>query len=264
VEQDGSLSETESNTRSGGVFVSSESPSVVARRLGMKPNARIFGDSMRKVLQFCSYDHEHTLLQEVGDSFGFPNMEDELGKESAKDILYQAQDLSMKSFLACRAAQRCCRSDLPFHQLSERTSTTTLNKEIDVVKTLQAEKVSLSSSLEAEKNKCIDIAREKDDLAKKNVELEVQLTELCHLVSSVEDKKKKVEDLQKLYDTKVVKLADLRRSHDSLTSEHENCCDEIERHVSPLCKKLHNILVDYGLRPTPYDVKEIFIGQVFN
>jgi hypothetical protein len=43
---DGSSSETESDTWSGGVFVSNLSPSVVAQRLGMKPSARIFGDSM--------------------------------------------------------------------------------------------------------------------------------------------------------------------------------------------------------------------------
>jgi hypothetical protein len=107
VEQsDGSLSEIESDTRSGGVFVSNESHSVVARCLSMKPNARIFGDSMHKVLQFCSDDHECTLLQEACDSFSFPIMEDELSKESVEEILYQAHDLSMKSFLACRADLR--------------------------------------------------------------------------------------------------------------------------------------------------------------
>jgi hypothetical protein len=115
VEQDDSSSETESDTRSGGVFVS------------MKPNTCVFGDSMRKVLQFCSYDHERSLLQEAGDSFGFPIMEDKLGKESAEEILYRAQDFSMKSFLACRAAQRHCCSDLRSHQLSKRTSATTLS-----------------------------------------------------------------------------------------------------------------------------------------
>jgi hypothetical protein len=56
----------------------------------MKLNARIFGDSMRKVLQFYSDVHERTLLQEACDSFGFPIMEDELSKESAEEILYQA------------------------------------------------------------------------------------------------------------------------------------------------------------------------------
>jgi hypothetical protein len=161
MEQDGSSSETESDTRSGGVFVSSESPSVVAQCLDMKPNARIFGDSMRKVLQFCSDDRERTLLQEAGDSFGFPIMEDELGKESADEILHQAQDLSMKSFLTCRAAQQRCRADLRSWQLFEKTFATALNKKIDAVKTLQAEKVSLSSSLEAEKKKCLDISKEK-------------------------------------------------------------------------------------------------------
>lgn len=39
MEEDGSSFETESDTRSGGVFVSNESPSIVTRHLGMKPNA---------------------------------------------------------------------------------------------------------------------------------------------------------------------------------------------------------------------------------
>jgi hypothetical protein len=147
MEKDDSSSEMENDTRSVSIFINSELPSVVVSRFVMKPNARIFRDSMRKVLQFCSDDHERTLLQEAGDSFGFPIMEDELGEESAEEIMYQAQDLSMKSFLACRAAQWRCRSDLWSHQLFEKTSTTALNKEINVVKTLQAEKVSLSSSL---------------------------------------------------------------------------------------------------------------------
>jgi hypothetical protein len=114
----------------------------------MKPSARIFGDYMRKVLPFCSNDYERTLLQEVGDSFGFPIMEYELGQESAEQTIYQPQDLSMKSFLACRAAQHQCHVDLRSRQYSEKSPSTTLNKEIDVVKALQAEKVSLSSSLE--------------------------------------------------------------------------------------------------------------------
>jgi hypothetical protein len=91
----------------GGIFVSNESPSVVARRLSMSSNARIFRDLMRKVLQFCNDDRECSLLQEASDSFGFPIMEEELSKDSAKEILYQVQNLSMKSFLACRAAQNC-------------------------------------------------------------------------------------------------------------------------------------------------------------
>jgi hypothetical protein len=62
------------------------------------------------------------LLQEAGDSFGFPIMEDELAKENVEEILYQAQDLSMKSFLACRATQRRSRANLRSHQLSEKTS----------------------------------------------------------------------------------------------------------------------------------------------
>jgi hypothetical protein len=67
-----------------------------------------------------------------------------------------------------------------------------------------------------------------------------------------------------LYDAKVSELAELRRAHDNLTSEHEAYCDKIERHVSPLCKKVHHLLVDYGLSPAPYDIKEMFIGQIFD
>jgi hypothetical protein len=56
----------------------------------MKLNTRIFGNSMHKVLQFYSDDRERTLLQEAGDSFGFPIMGHELSKESTNEILYQA------------------------------------------------------------------------------------------------------------------------------------------------------------------------------
>jgi hypothetical protein len=98
------------------------------------------------------------LLQEAGDSFDFPNMEDELSKESAEKFLYHAQDLSMKSFFTC-AAQRRCRAELRSRQLSEKTSVTALNKEIDVVKALQAEKTSLSSLLKYEKKKCLEFLR---------------------------------------------------------------------------------------------------------
>jgi hypothetical protein len=84
------------------------------------------------------------------------------------------------------------------------------------------------------------------------------------LASTTEDEKKKAEGLQKLYDAIVAKLANRWWSHENLVAEHETYCDEIERHVSPLCKKVHDLLVDYGLSPAPYDVKEMFIGNVFD
>lgn len=206
---DDSSSRTKSDTHSCGVSISNESPIVVSRRLGMKPNTCIFGDTMRKVLQFCSDDRERTLLQEASDSFDFPIMEDELGKESSEEILYQAHDLSMKSFLACHATQHRCRADLRSRQLPEKTSTTALNKDIDVVKALQTEKTSLSSLLESEKKNCLEVCKENDELQKKNSELELQLTDLRHLVSAAEDEKKKAECLQKLYDAKGTKLNEL-------------------------------------------------------
>jgi hypothetical protein len=86
----------------------------------------------------------------------------------------------------------------------------------------------------------------------KSAKLELQLTELRHLASTAEDEKKKAEGLQKMYDTKVAELNELRQSHATLTY-----CDEIERHVEPVCKKVHDLLLDYGLTPAPDDVKEM-------
>jgi hypothetical protein len=43
-------------------------------------------------------------------------------------------------------------------------------------------------------------------MMKKNVERELQLTELRHLASSVEDEKKKAEGLLRLYDAKLAEL----------------------------------------------------------
>jgi hypothetical protein len=74
------------------------------------------------------------------------------------------------------------------------------------VKELQAEKVSLYSSLEEEKKKCLEVSKEKDKLLKKNCELELQLTELRRLASIAKDEKKKAEGLQRLYDAKLAML----------------------------------------------------------
>jgi hypothetical protein len=106
-----------------------------------------------------------------------------------------------------------------------------LSKEIDIVKALQAKKVSLSSSLESKNKKCLEVSKEKDELLKKNVDLELQITELRCLASAAEDEKKKAKGLQKLYDTKLAELNELRQLHATLTSEHETYCDEVQRHV---------------------------------
>jgi hypothetical protein len=80
----------------------------------------------------------------------------------------------------------------------------------------------------------------------------------------VESEKKRAEDLQNLYDSKIAKLDELRQSHSTITSERETYCDEVERQVKPLCKKVHDLLLDYGLTPAPYDLKAMFICQVFD
>jgi hypothetical protein len=174
-----------------GVFISSESPSVVACCLSMSSTIHVFGDHKRKVLQFCSDDRECVLLKEVGDNFGFPIMEDELSKESAKDILSHAQDLSMKSFFACRAAQRHCRDNLHANQLSKKTFAGALSKEIKVVKTPQTQKVSLAHSLDEEKKRTLVVSEEKDKLLKRDVELEAELARLRSLSTSAKMRKRK-------------------------------------------------------------------------
>jgi hypothetical protein len=60
------------------------------------------------------------------------------------------------------------------------------------VKTLHAEKVSLSSLLEAEKTKFLDIAKEEDDLSKKNAELKVQLNDLRHWPLALKMRRKRL------------------------------------------------------------------------
>jgi hypothetical protein len=148
-----SSSETDSDRPSGGVFVSMEQPSVVAKRLGLPTMTRLFGDRKRKMLQFSSDDRERELLKEAEDSFCFPIMEEELTNESVDEILTHAQDLSMKSFIACRAAQRRCRRDLRSHQLAEQTTASALEKEIAVVKQLQDQKEVLARSIAREEEK---------------------------------------------------------------------------------------------------------------
>jgi hypothetical protein len=130
-----------------------EQPSVVAKRLGLPTMTRLFGDRKRKMLQFSSDDRERELLKEAEDSFCFPIMEEELTNESVDEILTHAQDLSMKSFIACRAAQRRCRRDLRSHQLAEQTTASALEKEIAVVKQLQDQKEVLARSIACEEEK---------------------------------------------------------------------------------------------------------------
>ncbi|PVH62313.1 hypothetical protein PAHAL_3G264000 [Panicum hallii] len=225
-----SSSETDSDRPSGGVFVSMEQPSVVAKRLGLPTMTRLFGDRKRKMLQFSSDDRERELLKEAEDSFCFPIMEEELTNESVDEILTHAQDLSMKSFIACRAAQRRCRRDLRSHQLAEQTTASALEKEIAVVKQLQDQK-------------------ELD-------EAKTEMENLWGLAASAENEKKRTEELAK-------ELEELKDVHAKLVTENLEYCDEIEKHIYPICQKVHDLLLDFSATPAPYSVKDMFISQLF-
>jgi hypothetical protein len=44
---------------------------------------------------------------------------------------------------------------------------------------------------------------------------------------------------------------------------HDTYCDEVESHVGPVCQKVHDLLVDFGVTPTPYNVSTVYIGPLF-
>ena len=64
------------------------------------------GDSIVKSLRFESRDRERTLLAEVGESFCFPLMEKEMVETRLKNMLENAEDLSLKAFVAMRCTAR--------------------------------------------------------------------------------------------------------------------------------------------------------------
>ena len=66
----------------------------------------LFGSNRKGILGFSSGNHERKLLEKVGDSFSFPIMEEDLGKEGLDKVLTLTKDLSLKSFVACRVAER--------------------------------------------------------------------------------------------------------------------------------------------------------------
>ena len=170
--------------------MSTERPSIVARRLGLPTTTRLFGDRKQKLIQFARDDHERETLKEAEDSFCFPIMEEELGQENTEDILDHAKDLSMKSFLACRVAQRRCLEDQCRSRISVQASNSTLKKEIKVGKELQEQKSVLARSIAAEQKKVEQLEADKSAMAKQTDELKTELNNLWTLCSSAESEKK--------------------------------------------------------------------------
>jgi hypothetical protein len=103
------------------------------------------------------------------------------------------------------SCQHRCRVDLRARELAEKTSASALSKEVDVVKTLQAEMVSLSRSLDDE----LSLAKEKDGVLKWKAELENEMANLRSLAASTKDEMKKAKGLQSLYDVKRTELSEL-------------------------------------------------------
>jgi predicted nuclease with TOPRIM domain len=58
---------------------------------------------------------------------------------------------------------------------------------------LQVEKVTLSRSLDDEKQKILALSKEKDELLKRNTELETEMANLGSLATSTNNEKKKAE-----------------------------------------------------------------------
>lgn len=61
------------------------------------------------------------------------------------------------------------------------------------------------------------------------------MTELHCLAATAEDEKKKAEGLQNLYDSERAELAELKKTHSNLVTEHNTYCDEVELHVGHVC-----------------------------
>lgn len=226
----GSDSETESDDPSSDLFMSSELPIAAAERLDLAKGTLLFGGNQRKLLKFSSGHRERDVLQKAQDSFSFPIMEEDLCEDRIEDILSQAQDLSMKAFVACRVAQRRVREDLRKGDLSQKSSESALAKEIEVVKKLQLEKENLTAALDTEKNKS-RLEAEKNSLSKRNEELDAKVERLCALAQAAENEKSHVDQLQLSPDAKfqeVEQLTCLRSEFEKLKKDHQEYTDAID------------------------------------
>jgi hypothetical protein len=79
---------------------------------------------------------------------------------------------------------------------------------------------------------------------------------LWGLAASAENEKKRTEELAK-------ELEELKDVHAKLVTENLEYCDEIEKHIYPICQKVHDLLLDFSATPAPYSVKDMFISQLF-
>lgn len=261
----GSDSETESDDPSSALFMSAEPPTAVANRLDLAEGTLLFGGTQRKVLHFSSGHRVRSDLQKAQDSFSFLIMEEDLGQESAEEILTHAQDLSMKAFVACHVAQRRVREDLRQSELSKQSSESALSKEIKVVKKLQFEKETLATALDTEKNKSILLEVEKNSLSKRNEELEAEVERLRALAQAAENEKSRADQLQLSLDAKwqeVEQLTCLRSEFKKLKKDHQEYTDAIDECFHYIHAEMKKTLTGFGSAPPPLNLKDYMIGDI--
>jgi len=108
---EGGSGDSSSSSDSSSYFIRDADPENVAAELGAKPTAVRLGGNIVKSLRFERRDRERTLLAAAGESFCFPLMEKDLMDTGLKNILENAQDLSLKAFVSARCAARRLESE---------------------------------------------------------------------------------------------------------------------------------------------------------
>ena len=178
-------------------FVSSEAPERVAHHLKLKDDTLLFGGHKKGVLGFASQGTKRKFLSKVGECFSLPIMEEQLGKEGLDNALNAVKDLSLKAFIACRVVESGLATERKDFDLKTQTTNRALEKEVEVVKTLHQEKVSLAEQLDTEKKKHVETQTELDKLRVENELLRQQITQTKDLeaknVALVEDVQKEKE-----------------------------------------------------------------------
>jgi len=132
--------DSSSSSDSSSYFIRNADPEAVATELGAQPTAMHLSGNVIKSLRFESGDRERTLLAAAGESFCFPLMERDLMDTRLKNMLENAQDLSLKAFMDARCAAR---------QLKDESSSKSAAADLEVkVAALEQEKATLQQCLE--------------------------------------------------------------------------------------------------------------------
>jgi hypothetical protein len=204
-----------SSSDSSSYFVRNADPEAVATELGAKPTAVRLGDNIVKSLRFESRDHERTLLAEAGESFCFPLMEKDLMDTGLKNILENAQDLSLKAFVAARWAAR---------QLEAKSSSKSTVADLEAkVAVLEQEEAALHQRLEKS-------ATERDTLAS-------ELLATAERVVKAEDEAKAAKKLAE----------DAESSREVMRTRLRTFKEAIKTGAEKLQEELPDLLAKYGL-----------------